>query len=189
VVVGLTLGTEESGPFFAALRIAMVLNLFQIASNMIAEPKMSAAWASGEYESAKKVSTSVTTVFGLSSLALFILIASTSEQLLSLFAQEFSAYKTTLIITASAYLINVLGGLTGALMTATGNEKIDMLFITATHGLSIASMVPMAWALGDVGVAISLLAGYLLYNSAVNLFIYKRYGFWLFFSAKVLSND
>lgn len=181
IVVGLALSPVEAGAFFAAMRIASQLNLMQIASNMMATHLLAKSFHTGDVGRCRQICNTVTLMFGTAAIAVFVLVASFAGRLLSLFDSAFSGYALVLLILSTAHLSNVLGGMTGSIMTASKQQDRDLIYLSVSHGFAIACMWPMGRAFGSVGVATAVLAGYLLYNTLVNIFISTEYSISLFY--------
>ncbi|WP_210272593.1 lipopolysaccharide biosynthesis protein [Chthonobacter rhizosphaerae] len=156
VVLGLILSPEQTGPFFAALRVSMLLNLFLIASNMIAAPMISRSHHRGGEGELQRLCTRIVIGLALPTGVLFALILLAGDHVLALFGEGYGSAYWPLVLLSAGYLVNALSGSSSQLLQMTGDERHFLRIVTIVNGVSIAALAPLGLALGPIGAALAL---------------------------------
>ncbi|WP_158971893.1 lipopolysaccharide biosynthesis protein [Chachezhania sediminis] len=155
LIVGVLLSAEDSGAFFAALRLAMVVNLFMVAANMLAMPMMSAAHERGDMDGIRDINRFVVLFTGIPGALFFLLFLLEGGWTLALFNKEFSFAHWALVLVAGGYLVRVLSGPAPAMLQMMGQERRYMKMLLWAIGVLLASLVPLVWAFGIHGAAVA----------------------------------
>ncbi|ADZ71463.1 lipopolysaccharide biosynthesis protein [Polymorphum gilvum] len=166
VVLGLVLTPEATGPFFAALRLSMLLNLFLMAANMIAAPMIARTYHRGDRDDLQRLCAHVSVGLTLPTLAVFLVFVLAGDRLLELFGTGYAAYYWVLIVLSVGYLVNALSGSTSQLMEMTGDERYYLRIVTVVNGIAIAALAPLSLLLGPLGAAIALTFSQCAWNAS-----------------------
>ena len=164
VLVGTDLSLEQSGPFFAAVRVASLLTLFMQAIEVILSPNISRDLVSGRYDNLQqscRTSAILGAVFALVGWLVFLVAG---DLVLNLFRDGFGVEHKALVILAFAYLVNTAAGPTAPLLLMSGraNELARYQMIAWTIGLAL--LIPAIRSYGTVGAAACLAAADIAWN-------------------------
>jgi O-antigen/teichoic acid export membrane protein len=158
VMLGLLLTPAQTGPFFSALRIAMVLSLFLMAANMAAASVLARSYADGDGAALQRTCTFVARMVMLPTLAGFLLFVIFGGPILRLFGDGFDSAHTPLVILSFGYAISALAGPTVQVMETTGHERTYLRILTVSTCITLALM-PVAIHLAGVVGAAAMIAG------------------------------
>ncbi|SLN69233.1 lipopolysaccharide biosynthesis protein [Roseisalinus antarcticus] len=164
VIVGTVLDVTESGPFFAALRTAQLMQLILIASNIAATPLISRYHAAGDTAAVQSISAVVASLAGAAAVVGFVILLFLAGPILSLFGEGFEAARASLLILAVGFAISALNGANGPLLQMTGHEKPFNRIIVGANGLGLVCLVPAVWLGGAVGGALAVSGAMILWN-------------------------
>lgn len=171
VLLGLIITPAETGPFFSALRVAMVLSLFLMAANMAGAPVIARSHAAGNTALLQRVCTSVARFVSLPTAACFALFALWGRDILQLFGDGFDSAFTPLMILSTGYLVAALMGPTVQVMETTGHERAYLRILTITT-CSVLALMPVAiYLAGVVGAAMMISANMILTRGLCYRFI------------------
>ncbi|WP_380058930.1 lipopolysaccharide biosynthesis protein (plasmid) [Falsihalocynthiibacter sp. SS001] len=169
VMLGVILTPAETGPFFSALRVSMVLSLFLMAANMAGASGIARSFAQTDQSGLQHICTSAARAIALPTIAGFILIALLGKPVLRLFGEGFDAAYVPLLILSAGYLISALSGPTALVMETTGHERPYFRILTRITCLFLALM-PLAIYVGGITGAAAMLAGNMI---ATQLLCYR----------------
>lgn len=156
VLLGLMLSPADTGPTFAALRIALLMNLVLLAANMVVSPTISRLHHDGKTRALQRTCATVAAIAGGSALLIFLGLILFGDWLLSLFGTGFESAYGVLLIVAGAYAVNALTGPTSVLLELTGHDRAAFRLLSRMNLMAMAAMIPMIWAIGPVGAALCL---------------------------------
>lgn len=156
VIIGLLLSPQQTGPVFAALRIAQLLNLFLLAANMAASPLISRLFHEKRFAVLQRTCSSIALLSSVTAGLSFLLILLEGRFLLDLFGANYSVAYPALVIVSGAYMINTLTGPTSALLELTGHERAAFRMITTSNIVSLAAMPFATSSFGAVGATACL---------------------------------
>ncbi|WP_108838564.1 lipopolysaccharide biosynthesis protein [Tateyamaria sp. Alg231-49] len=146
---------QEGGAFFAALRLAMVVNLVEVASHMLAMPMLSAAHERGDKTSVHSISRFVAVATAVPALAFFLFLLFAGDWALGLYAAEFSHAQSVLVLIAGGHLFKCLCGPGAALLQMMGQEAQFLRLALFVSGSVLLSLVPLIWMFGLYGAALA----------------------------------
>lgn len=156
VLLGILLTPAETGAVFAALRIALLMNLVLLAANMVVSPTVSRLYHEGRYAALQKTCSTIALVASASAGLVFVGLVIWGDWLLGLFGEGFEEGYAVLLIVAGAYVVNTLTGPTSVLLELSGHDRAALRILTGMNIVSMLAMVPMIWWLGAVGAALCL---------------------------------
>lgn len=176
IVVGVLLSPQDSGPFFAAVRSAMMMQLFLMAVNIIAAPMISRYLAHDDRASIQKLCKLISIGVSVPSLAVAAVFALYGDRILMLFGEGFAGAHLTLVVLSVGYLANAMAGPTMQLMEMSGNERtfLAVTFATAVAGLALMVVLGLIWS--GLGVAIAMTVETVAWNLYCVIWIRRRLG-------------
>ncbi|BBI32091.1 flippase [Cohnella abietis] len=155
LMMGMLHGTDESGIFSAAVRIAALVTFAMTAINMTAAPLMSAAYAQKDMKRLQKICTTS----GIASLAfaggVFLFLLLFGKKVMAVFGAEFEVGYVPLLIMAAGQFVSALCGQTGMVMTMTGHESILTKALVVSALLNVALNAILIPSYGMEGAAVA----------------------------------
>lgn len=161
VLIGILLGTNESGIYAVASRLAQLIVFGLNACIMISAPLISELYTLGNAQRLQRVVTLTAWIATLSSLATGIFLILGREIALGLFGEAFLTGSTVLIILVCGQLINALTGPVGVMLNMTGNQDTNAKILTCIALLNLFFNYPAILLFGINGAAMitSILIG------------------------------
>lgn len=176
VVTSLVLSDLETGAFFAAMKIAQLLQLPLMAVNIVAAPLLAKAFANSNLPQMQVLCRQfVPFLTGFALLGL-IVIASSSGWLLSFFDAKYSIAATCLMVLTVGQFINAACGPTGTIMLMANGEKQLVFLIGTSEGLALGLTLILAPIFGLNGAAAAALIGKLGWNLAAVIWCKRNIG-------------
>ena len=164
VLVGTILSLEESGPFFATVRVAQLLTLFMHAIEVVLSPNISRDLVAGRFNNLQqscRTSAILGSGFGLVGWLIFLVAG---DVVLNLFRDGFGVEHKALVILGFAYLVNTAAGPTAPLLLMSGRAKELARFQMLTWSIGLAALIPAIRSYGTVGAAVCLAAADIGWN-------------------------
>ncbi len=174
VILGVMLSPSETGPFFAALRLAMLLNLFLMASSMVSSPLISVKYKSNDIDGVQRLCSIISLGVTIPTLFGFIGFIFLGRYMLELFGHGFSSAYIPLLILSAGYLIHALSGPTAQIMEMTGNERVYLKIILGTNLTVILLMSALIYKFGIIGAAIGVTSALSVWNILIVFWIRKN---------------
>lgn len=164
IIIGIVLGPAQAGAFFAANRLAGLLQVVLIGSNQIASPMIAKAWKKKQFKELEFIATLIAVVsFAISFLG-FLIFLLAGEFVLSLFDKSYQDAYWALIILAVGQLVNTACGPNGMMLLMAEKERV-FLSIQFFSGALNLCLVPIGAALlGLIGAALAVAFGMVLWN-------------------------
>lgn len=154
VILGLVMSPDEVGPFFAAFRIALVLDLFTLASSMVVAPLVARGHASGNFAEAQAMLRYSVLLVSLATFAVFLVILFAGGWLLALMNPEFASAAPALTILGAGFLISVCCGPVPNILELAGHEKLLLRRLVWLNGLCLIALLPATEHFGMTGAAL-----------------------------------
>ncbi len=156
VVVGVLLPTDETGSFFAAVRTAMILQIFLMAVNIVAAPLISRYLAQDDMPSVQRMCQMISIGVGVPTILAALFFVFYGDVVLSMFGAEFTGAKNILIVLSLGYMVNALAGPTMQLMEMSGHERKFLAITLSTAVMGVALMLILGTLFGAMGVAVAM---------------------------------
>ncbi|MGZ2256678.1 lipopolysaccharide biosynthesis protein [Roseobacter sp. A03A-229] len=173
VILGLFTTPDETGPFFSALRIAMVLSLFLIAANMAGGSLIARSYAARDRALLQRICTSVARLTSIPTALCFLAFLIMGKDLLRLFGDSFDSAFLPLVILSAGYLLSTFMGPTVQVMETTGHERHYLRILTVTT-CSVLALMPVAILLADmIGAALMISANMVISRGLCYRFILR----------------
>lgn len=177
-LLGLFASAKDVGIFNAANRTALLTGLALFAFSGIFSPMISSLHREGSMDQLGQLYKDVSRWNFTGSLAIFTLTALLSRDILAVFGDEFVRAWPALVVISGAQLFSASAGLTGRVLTMTGNQMLVMWTRLGAAVASIAGGLALAPAYGIFGAAAGAATGVVLVNALTLFFVERKLGFW-----------
>lgn len=176
IVIGAAVSVEQAAPYFAALRISQLLNLFLVASEVVLSPMISRAIASRDW-AAIQHSCTVNAVLagGFSCLGVIFLIAF-GKSILGVFGAGFESAYEELIVMSLGFMFNSLAGPTVPLLQMHGHSGKLANFQFIANSLSVFLMLLFIPFYGPMAAAVCVALSQAAWNVMSWLYARKTLG-------------
>ena len=155
LIVGVMMAVTETGAYFAAFRLAMLVNLVVIAANMLAMPMLSRAKERANLDETRMICRTVVLFTSFPAVVFFLGFVFAGGQALSLYDATFKSAQPALVVIAAGYLIKVLCGPGAAVLQMMGQEARYLQMSLWINGVTLAALVPLVLAFGITGAAMA----------------------------------
>jgi len=177
VMLGMMIGTEASGLYKVASRVAFAVDLPSAAVGTILGPLMSNLYATGSRSQLQRLITIGASAGLLGTAILAGLIFIFNRQLLGLFGPEFVRGTTALAILLAGWILHVIAGPAPLLMNMTGLQRLSAWILGSSVLLNIVLNFVLIPRAGLVGAAVSSLVALVVWNLVSVVVVYRRLGF------------
>lgn len=174
VLLGLILSPAETGPFFSALRIAMVLSLFLMAANMAGASVIARSYAAEDRALLQQVCTSVARFVSIPTGMCFVLFWLLGPDILQLFGTGYDQAFIPLMILSAGYLISALMGPTIQIMETTGHERPYLRILTVSTCIFLVLMPVVIYFADVIGAALVISANMVVTRALCYRFIQRN---------------
>ncbi|QDU63292.1 Polysaccharide biosynthesis protein [Planctomycetes bacterium Pan216] len=164
VLLGLFLSPSDTGPYFAAARLATLLNLVLMASNMISAPTISRYFHSGDHVSLRRSLRYIVAAIAIPTTSLFFAFVAFGDQLLELFGSGYAHAYIPLLLLSAGFTVNALCGPTGYLLQMAGQEWTYLRIMASTYLGTIAFQLVAIPLFGMIGASLGTLLGFSVWN-------------------------
>ncbi|WP_170353895.1 lipopolysaccharide biosynthesis protein [Ruegeria lacuscaerulensis] len=176
VILGGLLPAAMVGAVFAALRTAMVLELFLMAINIVAAPLLAAQFGRNDHNGAETTCRRISLMLGLPTLASFLIFVLWGDHILELFGPGYAVVHPELIVISFGYLVSAFSGPTTQIMEMSGHERVHFVMLSVTTGLSLAALPFSVSAWGTMGAAFCISLNLIALNCAAYFYIFRKTG-------------
>ena len=150
------LGAAETGGYFLANRLAVLLAFFMVAHNVVIAPVISAGWASQNTDQISEIARRAAIRITVPSAAVAIVLIALAEPILALFGPGYGAAAPALWLLVLAGLVNAAGGPSDIVLNLCGQERIAMRIAALTLVVSALLIVILGLLMGAIGVALAV---------------------------------
>lgn len=149
LLVGLSMPVEQAGAFFSAMKVAQLLNLFMLATEVVLIPSIARSMATDNLENVQRLCTFTALLGGTFGLAGAVFLIVFGEYLLALFNNDAVSAAPALAVLAIGFAVNTAAGPTAPLLTMSG--RADDLAKYQFTG-SVVFLGAMPYAVGSSGL-------------------------------------
>jgi O-antigen/teichoic acid export membrane protein len=176
VLTALLLGTNYAALYFAANRLALVLNLFETSVNIVTSPMIANELAHGNHEALADLSAKAAFQVFLPTAVTGGLMLALAVPLLRLFGSDFVAAESILVILLSGRLLLSLFGPSETFLIMSDEEDLAMKLsiVGMVAGFGVAVLAGYLW--GAVGIAAGTMSGAILRRVLFTGACYSRLG-------------
>lgn len=174
LVIGAFLGADHVGPYYAAVQIAGFASFGFTAINSILAPMIAEYYAAGHLELLTQIMRRAARITFVATSVLAVGLAVFGRYLLGLFGPGFVVAYVPLLILLLGEWFTTCAGSVGFLLTMTRFQKqAPVIFLCGLiSSLILAVLSVPVWGL--TGMALSTVAGWLVWNLIALIYIYKR---------------
>lgn len=176
VFTSFNLSDAETGAFFAAGKIALLLQLPLVAMTLVAGPMLARDFAKSDMAAMQNTCRTMMPLLAGASLVGMIIVCAAPGRLLSLFDPSFTVAVPALIVLTLTQLIAALCGAGTLVMIMSDNERTQTLVVGASELFGLLLIFVLAPVLGLLGAAIAALIGRTLGKVIAALFCFRRLG-------------
>ncbi|SDL66826.1 lipopolysaccharide biosynthesis protein [Maricaulis salignorans] len=176
LAAGFILDVDTAGRLFAALRTAMLLQIFQMAANLVIAPSISRLKAENHLDRLQTESRLVTLLAALPLAGLLVIFALAGGWVMSIFGQEHAGSGPVLLILALGFSANAVCGPTAQMMESLHDERSLFVILAASAAISTILIFILGFAFGVLGVAVAVSLHSIMWNLAAYIRIWQRHG-------------
>mgnify|MGYP003632500151 CR=1 FL=1 len=176
LAVGFILDVDTAGLLFAALRTAMLLQIFQMAANLVIAPSISRLKAENNLIKLQAESRLITLLAALPLAGLLIIFALAGDWVMSIFGQEYAGSGSILLVLALGFSTNAVCGPTAQMMESLHDERALFVILTVSAAISTVLIFILGFAFGVLGVAVAVSLHSVMWNLAAYIRIWRRHG-------------
>lgn len=171
LLLGALKDSHEVGIYNICARLADVLAFGFAVVNIVLSPTISSLYSNNEKGKLQKILTSTVQITAAFTFLLFTAILLFSENILSIFGNEFVVGKNALVILCAGQLFNVVCGSVGQILIMTGNEKFAFVGVFTSVVINIFLNLILTKQFGFIGTAISTSISLMLWNIILIYFV------------------
>lgn len=176
ILIGILMSPDIVGPYFAATRIANLLGLMMIASDMISAPLISRYFAANDMFSLQRTLRLVSLGISIPTLCAYAVLIFVGKALLSWFGDGFEVGYVPLLILAGGFAFNAVSGPIGYLMQMTENARSYFNVMIVTYALVVPMQIVLILNFGVNGAAFGTLVALVMRNVWVRRITVKKIG-------------
>ena len=171
------LPASELALFATALRVAMLTSFILIAVNLVVAPKFAQAFIDGGAESLSKITLIASRLMLFAATPVLFVMILMSEELMSVFGDEYKSASQILIILACGQFVNVVSGSVANTLVMTNHERDFRNVVLISGPLAIILAVVLTSQAGLVGAAYATSISVATQNLLAVWMVKKRLGF------------
>ncbi len=155
IMLGIMVGPAAVGLYSAAYKIAYLIIFIPLAVTYVVAPMVARLHANGEKEKLQKLLTSSTRIAFISGLLVAMAFALGGYFLLSLFGEEFTAARNTLLILLIGNLLYIALGLSTTVLNMTGHQNMVAVIYGVSSVVNIVLNFILIPLFGYFGAAVA----------------------------------
>jgi O-antigen/teichoic acid export membrane protein len=169
------LSAQDNSLYSASMRLAMQLPLAAMAIQVVFTPAISRLWAKDDIRSLERLLRTGATLSTVALLLVWIpIVAFPGDVMALLFGGEFRSAAPILTVLSLIGVVGTLSGMSGTLLTMTGNEGLPALAGGLAVAARLAFGVVTTQLFGPMGLAIGAVVLVALQNLALTFIVRKR---------------
>jgi O-antigen/teichoic acid export membrane protein len=176
LILGALLGTDDVGPYYAAIQMAGFAFYAYQSVNMILAPMIAERYEAGDLQGMESLVRQGARLGLAGSLAASILLAASGRWILAAFGDEFAVAYVPLIVLLIGYSAVTAVGPGGFVLSMTKYQNQASFFAAISFGVNCALVFALVPVLGATGAAVGAAVQLLLWHSLALRFVVKRVG-------------
>jgi O-antigen/teichoic acid export membrane protein len=164
IMIGYIIGTQESGMYAVASRIAKLIGFGLVAVNVIAAPLIAQLNAQKKTEELQGMLALAAVGILAFSIPVSIVLIIWGREILALFGTQFTYGYPALVILTVGQLVNAFSGPVGFIMTMTGRHVEASYVIGGSAALNVILNAALIPSLGIIGAAVATSITVALWN-------------------------
>ncbi|MBT1513070.1 oligosaccharide flippase family protein [Bradyrhizobium sp. SRL28] len=154
VIVSVFVGAEAAGYYYAANRIALLLDFFLGTFCIPAAPLIARLFDENRRPEITRVMSGATLVAFVGVLACVVALALVGDIALMAFGPHFVRAHGVLMVLSVGMLVSIYFGVGSIALTMTGHQRAAMNIMVTTSALGVVAMIAATWMFGIWGTAI-----------------------------------
>ena len=154
IVLGLYFGPEQTGGYFAALKVASLFLMFFGAANVLTGPMISRAFHSGDLAEVQRICRTVSGMMLLPALLGLAILVLAGRQILGLFGPAYAEAHLLMVVLASGTACVILAGPSATVLMMTGHERTFLKIQAVSRVSMVATQIVLVPLLGPLGAAL-----------------------------------
>lgn len=164
IIVGALQPIEQVGPFFAALKVAQLLSLVQIATNVVGAPLLARYYKERDLVQVQRICSLSVVASSVAALLGLIILFFFGGWLLNLFGETYAQQYPQLLMLAAGYVVTSTFGQNGQLLQMAGKESSFLTIMFVSNGLGLLGLIALTYEFGTKGAAASVLITFSIWN-------------------------
>lgn len=187
VVVSVMVGPESAGYYYAANRIALLLDFFLATFCVPAAPLMASLFDEGRRAEITRVMSSATLGAFLAVLVCVVALALVGDTVLMAFGESFVRAHGVLMVLSVGMLVSTYFGVGSIALNMTGHQRAAMYIMVVTSALGFVAMIGATWKFGIWGTAVVVAIAWVANRASMAAYIYAKEGIDLTATTALLS--
>ncbi|MBR1269810.1 lipopolysaccharide biosynthesis protein [Bradyrhizobium sp. AUGA SZCCT0222] len=176
VIVSVIVGPEAGGLYYAANRIALLLDFFLVTFCIPAAPLIARLFDEGRRTEITRIMSGGTLAAFIGVLGCVVVLALVGDIVLMAFGQHFVRAHGVLMVLAIGMLASTYFGVGSVALNMTGHQRAAMNIMVTTSVLGVAAMVGATWMFGIWGTAVVLVVVWVANRAWMAAHIYAAEG-------------
>ena len=176
VIVSVMVGPESAGYYYAANRIALLLDFFLATFCVPAAPLIARLFDEGRRTEITRVMSSATLGAFLAVLVCVVALALVGDLVLMVFGASFVRAHGVLMVLSVGMLISTYFGVGSIALNMTGHQRAAMYIMVVTSTVGIVAMVGATWKFGIWGTAVVVGIAWVANRASMAAYIYAKEG-------------
>ncbi|MBR1246039.1 oligosaccharide flippase family protein [Bradyrhizobium sp. AUGA SZCCT0169] len=176
VIVSVIVGPEAGGLYYAANRIALLLDFFLVTFCIPAAPLIARLFDEGRRTEITRIMSGGTLAAFIGVLGCVVALALVGDIVLMAFGQHFVRAHGVLMVLAIGMLASTYFGVGSVALNMTGHQRAAMNIMVTTSVLGVAAMIGATWMFGIWGTAVVLVVVWVANRAWMAAHIYAAEG-------------
>lgn len=176
--LGLFAPVQAAGVYNISSRTAQLCALVLIAFTRIFSPMISSLHTRGLLQDLSRLYQDVSRWTFTGSLAVFLLIATLSRDILLVFGERFTEGVVVMVIIAGAHLFGSSVGHTGRILAMTGHQNKVLLATASSAAIGFVLSFTLVPAYGIYGAGVATATAIMTLNVITLYYVRRQFGFW-----------
>ncbi|MGY4478405.1 lipopolysaccharide biosynthesis protein [Bradyrhizobium sp. USDA 3364] len=155
IIVSIMVGPEAGGYYYAATRIAFLLDFFLATFCVPAAPLMARLFDEGRHAEITRITSGASTAAFAAVLCCVVTLAFAGDLALMTFGAAFTRAYSVLMVLAIGLLISTYFGIGPIALNMTGHQRAAMQIVVTTWAAGLLAMIGATWAFGALGAAVA----------------------------------
>jgi O-antigen/teichoic acid export membrane protein len=179
LILGAFGSKDEVALYGSALRLVSLVVTPLLIMNAVLPPIIAELYAQKKLEQLERLLRAVSTLVGLPSLLVLVVLSLAGTPILGLVYGDFYRQgAVVLVILSVGQLLNVLAGSCSLVLSMTGHQQVNMVVMLITATVAVVSGILLTQAYGMVGTAVSSALALGLQNILMVVIAKQKLGIW-----------
>ena len=168
----------EVGAYYAAARIAALVNFFPLMIGAQAAPRLARLWTRGEVAALTVLGRRYALLAAGGTAAAFLALLALGDLALALFGPGFTVARPAMLLLAGGIVLQALAGPVRYLLAMAGQERAMAAVMVGAAVLNIGLNLLLVPPYGMMGAAVATVASGLIFTLALAAVAWRRLGVW-----------